>query len=73
MTRAVLVTGGGGVGKTTIAAALAVRSARAGVRTLVVTVDPALIEQQMGQVRAQMATDSAFAEGEHAEQSSAKP
>jgi anion-transporting ArsA/GET3 family ATPase len=41
MTRALLVTGGGGVGKTTVAAALAVRSARAGVRTLVVTVDPA--------------------------------
>lgn len=41
MTRAVLVTGGGGVGKTTISAALAVRSARRGVRTLVVTVDPA--------------------------------
>lgn len=39
--RAVLVTGGGGVGKTTVSAALAVRAARAGVRTLVVTVDPA--------------------------------
>ena len=41
MTRALLVTGGGGVGKTTVSAALAVRSARRGIRTLVVTVDPA--------------------------------
>lgn len=41
MTKAVLVTGGGGVGKTTISAALAIRSARSGIRTLVVTVDPA--------------------------------
>jgi anion-transporting ArsA/GET3 family ATPase len=41
MTRALLVAGGGGVGKTTVSAALAVRSARLGVRTLVVTVDPA--------------------------------
>lgn len=41
MTRAVLVTGGGGVGKTTIAAALGVRSAQAGYKTLVLTVDPA--------------------------------
>ena len=41
MTRTILVTGAGGVGKTTVAAALAVRAARAGVRTLVVTVDPA--------------------------------
>lgn len=41
MTRTLLVTGAGGVGKTTIAAAVAVRAARAGLRTLVVTVDPA--------------------------------
>lgn len=41
MTRTVLVTGAGGVGKTTFSAALAVKAARAGVRTLVVTVDPA--------------------------------
>lgn len=41
MTKALLVTGGGGVGKTTISAALAVVAARRGVRTLVVTVDPA--------------------------------
>ncbi len=40
-TRAILVTGGGGVGKTTISAGLAVRAARLGLRTLVVTVDPA--------------------------------
>jgi anion-transporting ArsA/GET3 family ATPase len=40
-TRAVVVTGAGGVGKTTLAAALAVRAARSGLRTLVVTVDPA--------------------------------
>ncbi len=41
MTEAVLVTGGGGVGKTTVSAALAVTAARAGLRTLVITVDPA--------------------------------
>lgn len=41
MTRTILVTGGGGVGKTTISAALAVTAARLGIRTLVVTVDPA--------------------------------
>jgi cellulose biosynthesis protein BcsQ len=41
MTRTVLVTGAGGVGKTTFAAALGVKAAREGVRTLVVTVDPA--------------------------------
>lgn len=41
MTRTVLVTGAGGVGKTTFAAALGVSAARQGVRTLVVTVDPA--------------------------------
>lgn len=41
MTHTVLVTGAGGVGKTTFAAALAVRAAHRGVRTLVVTVDPA--------------------------------
>jgi anion-transporting ArsA/GET3 family ATPase len=36
-----MVTGAGGVGKTTVAAAVAVRAARHGLRTLVVTVDPA--------------------------------
>ncbi|HEX6299091.1 MAG TPA: ArsA-related P-loop ATPase [Acidimicrobiia bacterium] len=41
MTKTVLVAGAGGVGKTTFAAAMAVKAARAGVRTLVVTVDPA--------------------------------
>lgn len=41
MTRALVVTGAGGVGKTTISAALAVSAARHGHRTLVLTVDPA--------------------------------
>ncbi|HSG80227.1 MAG TPA: ArsA-related P-loop ATPase [Acidimicrobiia bacterium] len=41
MTRAVLVAGAGGVGKTTIAAAIGVAAARAGKSTLVLTVDPA--------------------------------
>jgi anion-transporting ArsA/GET3 family ATPase len=41
MTNTILVTGAGGVGKTTFAAALGVKAAREGVRTLVVTVDPA--------------------------------
>ena len=41
MTRTLLVTGSGGVGKTSIAAALAATAARRGLRTLVVTVDPA--------------------------------
>jgi len=41
MTATVLVTGAGGVGKTTVSAALAVSAARRGIRTLVVTVDPA--------------------------------
>jgi anion-transporting ArsA/GET3 family ATPase len=40
-TRALVVTGAGGVGKTTISAALAVAAARDGKRTLVLTVDPA--------------------------------
>lgn len=39
--RALLVAGGGGVGKTTVSAGLAVAAARAGTRTLVVTIDPA--------------------------------
>lgn len=41
MTQTLLITGAGGVGKTTIAAAVAIKSARSGLRTLVVTVDPA--------------------------------
>ncbi len=41
MTRTVIVTGGGGVGKTTVSAALGVAAARAGRDTLVMTVDPA--------------------------------
>lgn len=41
MTQALVVTGAGGVGKTTISAGLAVAAARAGLRTLVLTVDPA--------------------------------
>ena len=41
MTRTILVTGAGGVGKTTVSAAIAVYAARRGIRTLVVTVDPA--------------------------------
>jgi arsenite/tail-anchored protein-transporting ATPase len=39
--RVVLFTGKGGVGKTTVAAATAVRSARAGRRTLIMSTDPA--------------------------------
>ncbi|MGC2240397.1 MAG: ArsA-related P-loop ATPase, partial [Acidimicrobiia bacterium] len=41
MTTTLLITGAGGVGKTTLAAALAVKAAQGGMRTLVVTVDPA--------------------------------
>ncbi len=41
MSRALLITGAGGVGKTTLAAALGVGAARRGRRTLVLTVDPA--------------------------------
>ena len=41
MTKAILVTGAGGVGKTTLSAAIAVKYARSGKRTLVLTVDPA--------------------------------
>lgn len=41
MTGPLLVTGAGGVGKTTVSAALAVNAARAGLETLVLTVDPA--------------------------------
>src|SRR5207247_5558679 len=39
--RVILFTGKGGVGKTTVAAATAVRAARAGQRTLVMSTDPA--------------------------------
>ncbi len=41
MSLPLLVTGAGGVGKTTISAALAIRAAEAGLDTLVLTVDPA--------------------------------
>jgi anion-transporting ArsA/GET3 family ATPase len=41
VTAAVVVTGGGGVGKTTMSAALATAGAATGMQTLVVTVDPA--------------------------------
>lgn len=41
LARSVVVTGAGGVGKTTVAAAMGVAAARAGIRTLVVTIDPA--------------------------------
>lgn len=40
--RLIVVVGAGGVGKTTLAAALALQSARAGQRTLVMTFDPSL-------------------------------
>jgi anion-transporting ArsA/GET3 family ATPase len=41
MTQALLIAGAGGVGKTTVAAALAVTAARNGLESLVLTVDPA--------------------------------
>jgi anion-transporting ArsA/GET3 family ATPase len=41
MTRTIVVTGAGGVGKTTVAAAVGVAAAGSGMRTLVLTVDPA--------------------------------
>jgi anion-transporting ArsA/GET3 family ATPase len=41
VTKAILVTGAGGVGKTTLSAAIAVRLAKSGRRTLCLTVDPA--------------------------------
>jgi arsenite-transporting ATPase len=41
VTTTILVTGAGGVGKTTVAAALGVATARQGMQTLVATVDPA--------------------------------
>ncbi len=41
MTKPILVTGAGGVGKTTVSAALGVHAARSGLSTLVLTVDPA--------------------------------
>lgn len=41
MTKTVIVTGAGGVGKTTLSAGIAVVSARLGLRTLVLTIDPA--------------------------------
>lgn len=53
MTRVVLISGKGGVGKTTVAAATAVRAAELGVRTLVVSVDRAhnlgdVLQQELG-------------------------
>ena len=39
--RVLLFTGKGGVGKTTVAAATAVKAARAGARTLIMSTDPA--------------------------------
>ncbi|MEP6599191.1 MAG: ArsA-related P-loop ATPase [Actinomycetota bacterium] len=48
-TRIVVTCGSGGVGKTTIAAALALRAAEAGRRTVVLTIDPARrLAQSMG-------------------------
>lgn len=41
MTRTIIVTGAGGVGKTTLSAGIGVESARLGLRTLVLTIDPA--------------------------------
>ena len=41
MTDALFITGAGGVGKTTVSASLAVKAANSGIRTLVLTVDPA--------------------------------
>lgn len=40
-TRTIIVTGAGGVGKTTVSAGIAVATAREGQRTLVLTIDPA--------------------------------
>ncbi len=41
MTRAIITAGAGGVGKTTLSAAIAVSLARQGARTIVLTIDPA--------------------------------
>jgi hypothetical protein len=41
MTRTIVVTGAGGVGKTTLSAAMGVALARTGLKTLVLTIDPA--------------------------------
>lgn len=41
MTRTLIVTGAGGVGKTTLSAGIAVHTARRGMKTLVLTIDPA--------------------------------
>ena len=62
-----LVGGKGGVGKTTCAAALAIRSARGGVRTLVLSTDPAgtladVLESTLGgEPRAVAGLDSLWA------------
>jgi anion-transporting ArsA/GET3 family ATPase len=48
-TRIIVACGAGGVGKTTVAAALALRAAQAGRRTVVLTIDPARrLAQSMG-------------------------
>src|SRR5436189_4681331 len=57
--RVILFTGKGGVGKTTVAAATAVRSAKAGKRTLVMSTDPAhwladSFETRIGSARIQI-------------------
>lgn len=41
MTKTIIVTGAGGVGKTTLSAGIGIRAARSGLRTLVLTIDPA--------------------------------
>ena len=41
MTKTIIVTGAGGVGKTTLSAGIGIRAARSALRTLVLTIDPA--------------------------------
>jgi arsenite/tail-anchored protein-transporting ATPase len=60
--RVILFTGKGGVGKTTVAAATAVRAARTGLRTLVMSTDPAhsladSFEMPIGSVSTEIAPD----------------
>ena len=45
--KAIVVTGAGGVGKTTVAAALGVKAASQGKKTLVLTVDPASLRSMV--------------------------